>query len=88
MLESGIGGERCQPRSSAVEISKRIGWERLVVEVEVLVFGSLRRRAVFIMPSEGSRPMVWENDGARARAVIPGPQPTSRRVLSCPPVVV
>jgi hypothetical protein len=75
-LESGMGGERCEPRSSAVEMSKR----RLGCVVEV--------RAVLIMPSEGSRPITFVKWGARARAVVPGPQPMSRRVSRWPPVEV
>lgn len=49
-LESGMGGESWEPRSSAVETSKRMGWE--VDETPP------RDRAVLIIPSEGSRPMA------------------------------
>ena len=79
-LESSTGGERCDPRSSAVEISKRMGSD--VDEAPA------RERAVLIMPSEGSMPIAWANCGAMARAAVPGPQPTSIMVLSWPPVEV
>ena len=79
-LRSSIGGERCHPRSSAVEISKRIGSD--VDEAPT------KERALLIMPSDGSRPIARVNCGASAWAAVPGPQPTSRRVLSLPPVEV
>ena len=80
MLESGMGGERLEPRDSAVETSKRMG-----SEVDVT---PPRERAVLIMPSEGSRPMTLAKCEASARAALPGPQPMSRRVESWPPVEV
>lgn len=40
----------------------------------------MEERAVVIIPSEGSRPIVWVKWGASASAVVPGPQPMSRRV--------
>ena len=49
-LESSTGGERRHPRSSAVEISKRMGSD--VDEAPA------RERALLIMPSDGSRPMA------------------------------
>jgi len=52
-LESSTGGERSVPRSSAEEISKRMG-----SEVDV---SPAWRRALVIMPSDGSRPMAWAN---------------------------
>lgn len=50
ILASSTGGVRCQPRSSAVEISKRMGEDEAVVPP--------RARALFIMPSDGSRPVT------------------------------
>ena len=79
-LESSTGGERCHPRSSAVEMAKRMGSD--VDEAPA------RTWAWLIMPSDGSRPMAWAKCGASARAAVPGPQPTSKRVLSWPPVEV
>ncbi len=46
MLQSGTGGERFEPSSSAVEASKRIG-DNLC-----------RERAVVIMPADACRPMA------------------------------
>lgn len=77
-LESGMGDESWEPRSSATEISKRMGWE--VDEAPP------RDRAVLIIPSEGSMPMAWVKRGASSRMAVPGPQPTSRMVISWPPV--
>ena len=74
MLWFSMGGERCEPRSSAVEMSKRMG-----LDVDVAPGW---RRAVSIMPLDGSRPMAWVKCGARARAAVPGPQPTSRMVVN------
>jgi len=79
-LESGMGDESWGPRSSAVETSKRIGWE--VDEAPP------RDRAVLIIPSEGSMPMAWVKRGASSRMAVPGPQPTSRMVMSWPPLEV
>lgn len=59
------------------------------METSKRVFGEVvEERAVSIMPSEGSRPRTCLKCGARARAVVPGPQPTSRRVSSFPSVEV
>src|SRR5690625_206617 len=66
-VPSGTGGERLDPRSSAVEMSKRIG----SVDEE-----PPRDRAVVIIPSDGSNPMACVKRGARARTTFPGPHPT------------
>ena len=72
-------------RSSAVELAKVMGGGEGSPAVGLVVRVA---RAALSISTEGSTPKARAKCGAKERVAVPGPQPTSRRVVSWPPVAV
>lgn len=73
-------GTRAGSMSSAVDTSN--------LTLPLICSWLRKDRAVLIMPSEGSRPIVLSKLCAMAKVAVPGPQPKSIAFSSLPPVDV
>jgi hypothetical protein len=73
-------------RSSAVEMAKWIGVAGTTSSAVPVPVVECLARAASIIAMDGSTPKARVKCGANERVAVPGPQPTSSRVVSWPPV--
>jgi hypothetical protein len=73
-------------RSSAVEMVKWIGVAGTTSSAVLILVVDCLARAASIIATDGSTPKTRIKCNANKQVAVPSPQPTSRRVVSWPPV--